>query len=262
MTLNLEIDGGIGRAGIWRGEDREPYINPRAHLDRIAFHTDLDYIRVIEKRTFTLNLPARTSIYQATGSYTLFEHGKPGIPFILGTAIIDGERAAFSGSVPVQMGTIAGGAAGYYGRWLALGADFDNVAVHEYVVGQHLGGSALQNTYPALAVDIEVFMTSKILEGPDVPPPQHDLEISLDRFAVGPMDSNTQYFRRVSDPARKEINAARGRTFEFNVAILGSGSNAFAAWRWRSGSPTQVGQQVGIPVSVPDGFNEAVDLAL
>lgn len=260
MKLNLEIDAGLGRGAIWKGEDRAPFTDPRDNLDRVLWHSALDYIRIVETRRVTLNLPEREDIQEETESYVLFAHGRPGIPFILGAVDVGAEPVAFAGSVPVQMGTDAsGGGIGSYGRWLALGADFDNVAVHEYVVGRTLGG----NNYPAVSLDITVHLTSKILEGPDVPPPQADLEISRARFALGPLDSDIGYIQRVADPARRQINAARGTTFDFNVARVGSSSNAHIAWRWRCGSATQVGigsNAFVFGIEPPDGFTERVDL--
>jgi hypothetical protein len=265
MRLNLEIDAGIGRGAIWTGDDRAPFTDPRAHLDRVLWHSALDYIRIVETRTFTLNLPEREDIYQATGSYPLFDHGRSGIPFILGSVDVNGEPVAFTGSVPVTMGLNAPRTGpDIYGRWLALGADATSVIVHEYVVGSHAGGPAAQNFYPALSIPITVHVTSKILEGPDVPPPQADLEISGARFALGPIDTDNRYIRRVSNPSRKRLNMARGPTLAVNAwSSPGSTTEWLLAWRWRSGAATQVGRRLATEDRfVPDGHNEAVDIAL
>lgn len=267
MQLNLEIDAGIGRGAIWKGEGRDPFTEPRANLDRVLWHSALDYIRVVETRTFTLNLPARTNFYQDTASYTLFAHGRAGIPFILGDVGVNGEPVGFVGSVPVQMGVVnpLSGNPGVYGRWLALGADFDNIVVHEYVVNSAAGGPSGFGEYDAISVPITVHVTSKILEGPDVPPPQADLEISGARFALGPLDTDQRYIRRVSNPARRKLNMARGPAIAVNARNNNPGSiEAWAlTWRWRAGAATQTAISGFQPDGmIPDGHNQAVDIAL
>lgn len=267
MKLNLEIDAGLGRGAIWKGEDRAPFTDPRDNLDRVLWHSALDYIRIVETRRVTLNLPEREDIYQETGSYTLFDHGRTGIPFILGVVDVNGEPVGFTGSVPVTMGLNASQTGpSIYGRWLALGADETSVIVHEYVVGSHAGGSAAQNFYPAMSIPIDVHITSKILEGgPDLPPPQADLEISGKRFALGPLDTDIRYIRRVSSPSRRKVNMARGPTIGVNARQLTGGNPEWRLfWRWRASAATQISLNGLIAGAdwVPDGFNESVDVAL
>lgn len=154
-----------GRCAVWTGDDDLPFIDPLNHLDRVKFHSDLDYIRVIEERTVTLSLPTRSNFQQATGSYTLFPHGRAGFPFILGKLDINGFPVAFTGTVPVQMGVTVGGSVSprHFGRWLSLGADATNVVVHEYAVAEW-ATSSIYTRYDAIDIDITVYITDEILE--------------------------------------------------------------------------------------------------
>lgn len=162
MRLNLEIDAGIGRAGIWTGDDRAPYIDPLNNLSRVRLHTDLDYIRVVETRVAPLSLPAVTGVTSRVASYPLFAHGRAGFPFILGEVAVNGERVGFTGSVPVQFGVQPNTRPGFFGRWLALGADATEVIVHEYLVAYHFGSG--YESFAAIDLDITVHITDESLE--------------------------------------------------------------------------------------------------
>lgn len=154
-----------GRAAVWTGDDDLPFTDPLNHLDRVKFHTDLDYIRVIEERSLTLSLPLRSNFQSAVASYPLFSHGRAGFPFILGKVNVNGIPVAFTGTVPVQMGVSVGGSVAprHFGRWLSLGADATDVIVHEYAVAEW-ATSSVYTQYDAIDLDITVYVTDEILE--------------------------------------------------------------------------------------------------
>jgi len=162
-TINFRANA-LGRAGIWTGDDDAPYTAPRSNLARVKFHTDLDYIRVIDEVTVTLNLPAISNVLDRVVTHNLFAHGRPGFPYILGKVRAqDGADVAFTGSVPVQFGN---NATSQYARWLALGADATNVSIHEYVMCNGISGGSPSTweTYDALSLSITVYITDEILE--------------------------------------------------------------------------------------------------
>jgi len=162
MSSRIRIAG--GKAAIWTGAgDTLPFDNPNGNLARVKFHSDLQYIKIIDTRTFNVTLPSFVSPYERVADYTLYAHGRPGQPYVLGQVNVNGVPAGFTGSVPVAFGVLTGGPAvagkpGIFGRWLTLGADATNVIVHEYSV---LG---LGEVMSAVTIAVTVFMTDEILE--------------------------------------------------------------------------------------------------
>jgi len=257
-----------GRGAVWTGDDDLPFWKPRQYLDRVKFHTDLDYIRIVREIPLTLNLPAISSVTygpEETFSYKLFDHGLGGFPFILGETVVNGERVAFTGSVPVQLCINYGGAEGWYARWLALGADATSVYIHEYDVFYY-SNATYGSSFPALSLPITVYLTNELL---DVDTPRQRVgEATLFtpnrvKFADGLWDTNNRYIRKVSNPANKTLNMARGPTIELNRWT--SGVNTVAEWRWRANAATVIGGTTPgnlTHFAPPDGFNTPLDISL
>lgn len=155
-----------GKVAIWDDASNDaPFTNPLGNLSRVKYHSDLGYTQIIDVRDVTLNLPPIANVLQGTASHQLFAHGRGGVPFILGKVTVGGQPCAFTGSVPVQMGTAGASGFGYYGRWLALGADATHVYAYEYYVcvGNSGGSSSTWETYPALSLPITVYVTDELL---------------------------------------------------------------------------------------------------
>lgn len=261
---NLKVNA-RGRCGIWNGDDDLPYKYPRQHLDRVKFHTDLDYIKIVREIPLILSLPQRdTATYGVAANFThkLFDHGLGGFPFVLGETVVNGEAVAMCGSIPIQADGV-----GYYGQWLALGADDTSVYIHEYDVFPFTSASGLTTSnsikFPAIDIPITVYLTDELLDVDSPRPPvgqATELSFRGARFADGLFDTNNRYIRQVSDPANKTLNMARGPTIEITTRT--SGVNTDAAWRWRVNAATQVGLPSGAMITPPDGFNTPLDISL
>ena len=142
MILNSDLDGGIGRGAIWTGEGREPFIDPYGYIDRVKWHSALNYLRIIDAKQFTVNLPAIPASGSGQGSggrrglrtnlYTLGPHGRPGQPFIIGVTDVAGVPCVFTGSLPVSR--LTSGRHDFYARFLSLGCDSTDITVYEYSV--------------------------------------------------------------------------------------------------------------------------------
>lgn len=169
MRLNIELDQGIGRGAIWTGDDRLPYEDPLNHLDRVLFHSELDYLRLVEVRQFTLTVPELLTSGSGQGSggrnglrvqeYSLGPHGvSGGTPFCIAWIVVNGFPVAFTGSVPVHQTTTD-----YYARWLAFGFDATNLYVHEYAVQAGNAGTQIWAARPAQTFDIYVAITNLLL---------------------------------------------------------------------------------------------------
>lgn len=72
------------------GTDYAPFLNPKAHLDRVALHSDFDYIGVVSTLTASIVLPAGTFPSDNTlSTFNLGAHGRPGRPFVIAEASLD-----------------------------------------------------------------------------------------------------------------------------------------------------------------------------
>lgn len=150
-TVRFKARGSDGRVAIWRdGSDEDPFDEPLAHLDRVLFHSDLNYPVIVSTHTGTLSLPAQSANTETNVNHPLFAHNLGGIPFVLGYVTIEGNRVPLAGSVPIAWNNAG------VGRWLNLGADETNVCIHE-------SSTALSSGYPAVDVDWTVFVTDVIV---------------------------------------------------------------------------------------------------
>jgi hypothetical protein len=182
----LFADGVSGTVAIYTGSDDLPFTNPLDHLTngRLKFHSDLNYPKVIDERTFTVSFPRRTvpitsglfdgwfgsDLKEFFVSDSLFSHGQPGIPWVLGSAVLDGAGRAFCGSLPVQQGTWDQGpvsGAAPWCRWVTLGSTNSIVTLFEYLVigswipeGEFTSFEGVSRlNIPAISVPIRVWVT-------------------------------------------------------------------------------------------------------
>lgn len=150
-----------GKVAIWDGEtDELPFTSPLSYLSRVKYHSDLEYIKIVDVKTYTLNLPAIANALDVVGSFTLGAHGRPGVPFIVPIITIDGIPVAFTGSVCAHStGDFD------YGRWLAFGADATNCFVHQYAVqsGFSNGSPSTWKQRPAQTFTINAYITDVLL---------------------------------------------------------------------------------------------------
>lgn len=165
MTIRFRAsqEGG-GRAAIWTGpNDRAPFDNPRAHLSRLKFHSDLDYVSIVAELSGTLILPQRSGVNN-TGLRTLVTHNGPthsrsGTPLVLGYITVGGHKIALAGSVLVQWPLNSAGNRYVGARWLSLGANSSRLLFHEQTV---ITGFNVQ-TMPALNIPYHIFITDEVL---------------------------------------------------------------------------------------------------
>lgn len=150
-----------GKVAIWDDHTNDaPFTDPLANIARVKYHSDLEYIKIVDVKPFTLNLPAIANTLDSVVTYTLGPHGRPGVPFIVPIITVDGIPVAFTGSVCVHStGNFD------YGRWLAFGADATNCFVHQYSVqaGNSNGSSSTWTQRPAQTLTINAFITDVLL---------------------------------------------------------------------------------------------------
>lgn len=140
-----------GKVAVWDGgTDDAPFTNPRGNIARVKFHSDLQYPKIISVRTVNITLPAMAANENRSNVYTLFAHGRGGVPFIAGRLMVQSQKIPFAGSVPVALSN-------GFARWLTLGADATNVVVHEQ------SRAFFQLGYSAITIPIVVYVTDEIL---------------------------------------------------------------------------------------------------
>lgn len=164
MARRFRVAG--GKVAVWDGHtDTLPFDSPLTYLNRVKFHSDIPYVKIIDVRTFSVTIPAiGAGTPQRAQSYNIGAHGRPGQPFVIGRIIVNGVPVAFTGSVPVhQIASNIYGTKEPYARWLALGVDATRVYVHEYAVQQGLETTGQYDTRPAQTFSIVVYITDILL---------------------------------------------------------------------------------------------------
>lgn len=161
MARRFRVAG--GKVAVWDGHtDLLPFNAPLTYLNRVKFHSDIPYVRIVDVRTFTVNIPATTTtMADRSVSYTLGAHGKAGQPFVIGRIVVGGVPVTFTGSVPVHQG--GGVINDPYARWLALGADATNIYIHEYTVHSGPTTTGVYNVRPAQSFSIRCYITDILL---------------------------------------------------------------------------------------------------
>lgn len=161
MARRFRVSDGL--VAVWEGEyDAAPFFDPYGNLTRVKFHSAIPYVKIIDVRDFTLNIPATTTtMADRSVSYTLGAHGKAGQPFVIGRIVVGGVPVTFTGSVPVHQG--GGVINDPYARWLALGADATNIYIHEYTVHSGPTTTGVYNVRPAQSFSIRCYITDILL---------------------------------------------------------------------------------------------------
>ncbi|MDF1627041.1 MAG: hypothetical protein P1U84_12225 [Parvibaculaceae bacterium] len=129
-----------GDIAIWNagvdGTDYAPLRSPMAHLDKIAFHSDFDYLWVgpsprksTDPGMSPVTAPAVGINSVQSIEVALFNHGLGFVPFLSGDIIVDGYRQPCAGSmIPVPGGNAAN--AGW--RFCTFTADATSVYLHVF----------------------------------------------------------------------------------------------------------------------------------
>lgn len=159
-----------GRVAIWTGEgDTDPFFNPKNNMNRVKFHSDLDYVTITKVLNKTVTIPAIPSSGSGQGdpgvraqSYSLGGHGVNGTPFIVGIITVSGEPMAFTGSVLVHHRSAPNASSidDSFGRFLALGADASQMYVHEYAVQPGNKQTGIWSSRPAQTFHLTLGITN------------------------------------------------------------------------------------------------------
>lgn len=127
--IRLRARGTDGRLSIHTGGDDAPFSNPLGNLRRVLFHSELDYPAIVATRTGSTSFAAVAANKRRNEVKRLFAHNRPGIPLVFGVITNLGpDPVTFAGSVPVPLDIYG------FGRWLTLGANANDVIIHEQAV--------------------------------------------------------------------------------------------------------------------------------
>jgi hypothetical protein len=181
ITLLANTFGG-GTLSIRTGSvaDLSPHTDPLDHLDKLKFHSGLDYTKLADPIVTDVTFPARTTYNAGLNQYTtpdptttesqnLVAHGISGFPWVLAAVEIGGIMVPFTGSVPVQQGVLYGSGSppANWVRWVTVGADETYVNCFEYcvVTREPNGGNNVSGVIMAeITLPITVWVTNVVLE--------------------------------------------------------------------------------------------------
>ena len=200
----LKADGTTGKVAVYIVDDTAiddlPFTTPLSHLDKVEFHSDLDYLAVSSIQTGTLSLPTRTGTTPQTVRHNLITHGLGYQPMVLGCIVgFEGYNTPLLGTTPIFMTSDVPANHGIRLRSLQLGSDATYVYLHEYVMKADTG-----YTFPAIDIDWRVLITTRNLDlttgnNNTVSHPSN-LYISPSRvvFGQGKFDTNRSHLKKVS----------------------------------------------------------------
>lgn len=156
-----------GKVAIWTGaQDDAPFNSPLANINRVKFHSDLEYVAVTRLLYRTVVLPQipTTGSGQGdpgvrVGAYDLGVHNEGRIPFLVAKITVGGVPVAFTGSVLVH-NTQSTKNPDLFGRWLAIGADGSKIWLHEYSVQNGSKRTGLWTARPQQSFALEIGITN------------------------------------------------------------------------------------------------------
>lgn len=201
----LKADGTTGKVAVYTVEDTAiddaPFTAPLSNLDRVEFHSDLDYLAISSIQTGTLSLPTRTGTTAGTYRHNLFTHGLGYQPLVMGHLVsFEGYNTPLLGTTPIRtpidrvLPTTQADI-----RTVQLGADATNVYLHEYML---LVSTSL--TYPAVDLNWRVMVTTRNMDSStgndNTASHPSNLYISGSRvvFGRGKFDSTRSHIKKVS----------------------------------------------------------------
>lgn len=229
-----------------------PLTNPRDHLDLLKWHNELEHIGIVERRTYSVSLPAPGSGALREITHVLDTHGQPQEPFIYGyVALPGGARRPFS------MHAFVSAAVGHYnndstreayGRHLSLGVDGPNIVLHEFTRNSSTTATGSQ-PHQAVTVQVHVFITNLSLAelGSSSPAPiDRSFRINANETKLGPFDANMRWLRIAHDEVQFPL--INGRTMSG-----GTRRN----WRYEIPSESAFAYSFSYGPSVPPPFTDA-----
>lgn len=162
--MRLKVDGTTGTVAIYdyTAGDDAPFTSPLSNVSRLQFHSDLDWVKVVDVRTGSVTLPAVNALLAAASGnlYTsdddevvLFAHGQSGVPYVEGrVTVLDGVSVniPLGGSVPFQ-------SFGGLPRWLHIGANATDVLLNWYLPAHR------NKNYAAMTISYEIYVTNMVL---------------------------------------------------------------------------------------------------
>ena len=186
------------------GTDDTPFVNPTAHLGRIAFHSALDYLGVVSETVTDVTLPASGSdgITPTSGTIALFAHGQGAPPLMLAQVSADGGANWFTinGTVYSEIGGMM------LSRSLHIQADAGTIYLHWVALGD----------WPALALKIRVQVLARPFNAarPDTGE-AFFASASAVRAAGGRFDTGRRYLQSPSAGQPATLRHTSGRTVFF-----------------------------------------------
>ena len=154
-----------GKLAIWNGEtDTLPFTNPGAHADRVLFHSQFNYTRIIDKRTVNVTFPTAANGGERLGTIQLFAHGINGYPRVRGNITLGGIQVSLGSHIPVQYRNLTDPKLAYPEKMMRLaiiGATQTHVVISWYANLTFLG-SAQPTYFPSFTIPVTVEVTNEI----------------------------------------------------------------------------------------------------
>jgi len=206
-----------------------PISSPLAHLDKLKFHSSLDYVEFDQKVTGSVTLPARTYGSVGTALYPILAHGRSAAPLVTGICTILGNEIPLAGFTPIQTAI-----AGQFRRAIFVSSDATYVYLGESYLARGPASAAIE--FASVLVSYTVYLSRRTMPyaAPVYAADMLNLSAAQAIMGRGRFDASKKYFRADSTGA---LMADKGRTGSLYVA--GAGVAPFynaPQWGYKCGS--------------------------
>lgn len=209
MARRLIADGNTGRVAIMKEGSRDAFMNPKDNLSKIHFHSDLDYLGIVQQvfapaialpfvggERFAVTYKEKNSWGKSKEKTKWFPYMKSGLgKYVLGDIVgdLEGPIIAFRGNSPMNMAPV------YTNQWMQDGnAYFARRSVSVCVEGSRI---ILLDSWISCGVDLPSISVGDIrvakfnlMVGANLPS-NKTLHIDPTRFIAsrGKLDSRNRY---------------------------------------------------------------------
>ena len=206
-----------------------PISDPLSHLDKLKFHSSLDYVEFDQKVTGSVTLPALTYGSVGTAMYPILAHGRGAAPLVAGICTIGGGEVPLAGFVPIQTAIL-----GQFRRSIFVSSDATYVYLGESYLAR--GPASATVEFAAVTVSYTVYLSRRTMPYavPIYAADMLNLTASQAVMGRGRFDASKKYFRADSTGA---LMADKGRTGSLYVA--GAGAAPFynaPQWGYKCGA--------------------------
>lgn len=221
-----------------------PISDPLSHLDKVKFHSSLDYVEFDQSISGSITFPSRSFGSVGVATYPVLAHGRGVAPMVVASCTISGNDVPLAGFVPIQ----TAGSGGLFRRSIFVSSDATYVSIGESYIAR--GPASATVEFPAVTVAYTIYLAKRSMPyaAPTYTGDQLYLSATRAIMGRGRFDASKKYFRAESSGAALPY---KGRTETLYVAGVGvSPFYNMPQWGFKCGS-----YEINSSVNASAGFS-------